>query len=376
MIVNKQGGSARQIGIGILGLVVVALLVWFAVKKEQDEINPTVKKEQQYSKTALVLDLAHQVANEYSQLNDQLHSLKGTIEGYCANTGSEGGLAQVQQAWRDSMKSWQRVQGLGIGPAVTNNRKFRIDYYLLTSHDYLQLQKRIAKWIESGDEITTASVADLSVDLQGLPALEMLLFQGTAESNFTNPELGGRYCLYAEGISDNLINIVTILNKEWSEGGEYFALVTESGREQQSLDDILNTVAENLQVIDTRKIKRALESSEYIESGLAHFSLDNIAANLALIQTLFDDKKQSGLGYYLMDAGQDAKLERLDEALANVQKQIKELHEPLVDLTKSEAGIKKLETLRQSVHSVFEILVKEIFGVFEVNLGFSSSDGD
>lgn len=376
MTPKKQLGSAQQIGIGIVALLVVLLLLWFTVMKDKDINEPVAKKERQYSKSVLVLDVAQQVGEEFGQLQNQLHLLKNSIEAYCEDTSSEGGLARVQQGWLASMKAWQRVQGLTIGPAVTDNRKFRIDYYLLTSHDYEQLQKRMAKWIESGDEISPSTVAELSVDLQGLPALEMVLFQDDAESHFTNPELGPRYCLYAEGISNNLFNLADILKNEWSEGGEYYALVTEKGREQQSLDDILNTVAEHLQIIETKKITRAIESPEYIESGIARSSLDNIATNIALIQLLFDPKKQSGLGYYLVDAGEEKKLTALNDAMAEVQKQLAAQDKTMTELVKTEAGLKKLEALKQSVHRVFELLAKEVIGVFEVNLGFSSSDGD
>ncbi|WP_244423581.1 imelysin family protein [Nitratireductor pacificus] len=155
--------------------------------------------------------------------------LAGAMRVLCGNPAPTE-LAAAQVDFRKTVTAWGRVSVLRFGPLTAENRFERIYFWPDVRGVTL---RQVQGFLASEEPVSAASLAERSVALQGLPALEYVLF-GTGAETLGNGEGGNgqggtRRCAYGAAIADNVAGIAGEIAELWSEGGDFHVSFTAPG---------------------------------------------------------------------------------------------------------------------------------------------------
>ncbi len=226
------------------------------------------------------------IAPAYAGLQICAEQLEATIGDYCAAPEPDQGV--VEAAWRDTMRAWQRVQHVAVGPIEEANRRFRLQFFPDSNE---AVERGVDNALAGDDALDQEVIANRSVGVQGLPALEYLLF---AIGGLDDTVAGPRRCELAGAIAANVRVMATDIHSEWQAGGTYIEDFVNARGDFIEADDVLVSIFESLAVqaefIADRKLKPALNNfrdTQGLESHYAQHSAANIAANLTAFRRLF-----------------------------------------------------------------------------------------
>ncbi|UUP17652.1 imelysin family protein [Nitratireductor thuwali] len=143
--------------------------------------------------------------------------LRAGLEAVCAEPTREG-LDDMRATFADTVRAWGPVSVLRFGPLVADNRFERIFFW----PDARGVTLRQVQGVLAEKEPETATVEGLggkSVALQGLPALEYVLF-GTGSDAIGTGEEDFR-CRYGAAIAGNAAARAGELIEAWSPGAAF-----------------------------------------------------------------------------------------------------------------------------------------------------------
>ena len=121
--------------------------------------------------------------------------------------------SRLMPAFRQAVLAWGRVAHLNIGPLAEENRYDR-NFFWLDRKGIARRQVARALRDAPPDYREAGKLGEMSIGVQGLPALEQLIV--------TPPEPGedsAFKCSYAQAIAGNLVNIAHASEAAWSAGG-------------------------------------------------------------------------------------------------------------------------------------------------------------
>ena len=295
--------------------------------------------------------------------------------GYCA-APSDREIAALRKAWRCAMVAWQRVQHLRAGPVEENYRRLRIQFF---PDGNGAVERNLRGLLDGTEPITEASVRNAPAGAQGFPALEQLIFGSDALTP------GSRRCEATTAIAANVRTIAEEVAASWAEGGPTFQSFVSGGEPFLSQDDVLIAILEAVAVqsefVADQKIRDALRTSDagVLESPLAAYSKDNVAANVAALADLIDDERPGAyrLRDYLRRAhGDQAVGDQLASVAASMQQRIAAMAGGFEDIVASQsADLAQLQGLFEDLQQLSDLAV-DASVVAGVNLGFNSEDGD
>lgn len=316
----------------------------------------------------------------YSQLEDSFQALEQHTEALC-HSPSEEALDEARNAFEDAALAWAGIEWFRTGPAMSDNRLERILFYPDRKSTGLK-QVRRAMRTEDKDAASSATLAKQSVAMQGLGAIEFLLFGKDAEQ-LADGEAGFR-CTYAMAVADNLVGIAEELSQGWSDDEKLAALFVSPARDNplfrdhvEALNLVLGTMIHGLEAIRDIRIGGFLRdpgndrtvSAIYRDSGL---TMKSVAANLEGLERLFN---QSGMERVLPDGERDL----ADQVRFEFNQSIRtarSLEGDLDDLVADEATRRKLVYLQNSIRYTIKRLNDEIAPAAGLAAGFSFGDGD
>lgn len=213
--------------------------------------------------------------------------LNAAVAGYCA--GGQVQRAPVDTAFRAAVTSWSGIQFLRFGPLVDGHRLERIAYWPDPKGiGHRQIRKAIASLDPS--VIDPAQLAGKSVALQGLTALEHLLYADDGNA-------GGFRCRYATAAATSLADVASTVAAEWADRhGFSKRLLLPDGDDPlyrtptDVLAELHRALATGLQVVQDQKLKPVLGAdmdaarpflAPFRDAGLG---LEVIAADLSALR--------------------------------------------------------------------------------------------
>ena len=277
---------------------------------------------------------------------------------------------EVRQAFVATVEDFSRLEYYRLGAMNQKNRAERLFFWPdRKGIGQRQLQQLLADPARS--KLDGKSLALKSVALQGLPALERILY--------ADPPIADKDCAVARAIVDNLATIATDISADWTSSGR-------STRTLQTYSDaalyrsstevvaaLLTLVEAGLYAVREQKVMPLVEGLE--ESGeivktaplwRSEQTLANIRGNLDGLKRLLVDAGLAGaaqlgddLAFELRTA--ETMLDAADEALA------------MGDTTTARD---RLEALDAITLSLGEVLLGSIAPALGVQTGFNSGDGD
>ncbi|WP_404402947.1 imelysin family protein [Pelagibacterium halotolerans] len=167
----------------------------------------------------------HFAAPATAAFTEAAAALEQSVAMLC-ETPSPDALAQSRDAFAHTVQSWGTLSTLRFGPLATENRFERIFFW----PDARGVILRQVQELLAGKDITATdptTLAEKSVAMQGLPALEYLLWGSGAET-LTNDTVPYR-CAYAHAVAGNLGAIAHEVEAEWQSGAAYHTAFTAPG---------------------------------------------------------------------------------------------------------------------------------------------------
>lgn len=290
-------------------------------------------------------------------------------------------LARLREAYHRAADGWQRVQHFRFGPAESFLRARRISFWPDPRN---RVGAQLRELLESEDAaaVTPQAFAAGSVAVQGLPALELVLFGEGGEGPFA--------CRLTVAIGDNLAALAAEILAGWRDGPQaYRRAVATAGEEgspyaepRQATLELFKSLHLAVELVAEHKLARPLGASvrearpQLAESRTSGRSLRNMVLNLEAARDLYDGGEGWGFDDALRAAGEAETAALFDRAFAQTLATARSLGTPFeAALTDPEAR-PVLERLATETAALQALLARRLSSALDLPLGFNALDGD
>lgn len=172
---------------------------------------------------------------------------------------------QITKAFDDVVLAWSGLSFLRFGPLVQDNRYERIFFW---PDPRGLVYKQTVSLLKENTPRTAQDVSSYSVAVQGLPALEYLLFaqEGLVQQHAIEDSAR---CDLAGAIAANLQNQAQRLKEQWSSDGDFGKLFVEPGQTNpvyrttiEVNNELIKAVSTGLQFVMQVQLAPALKSEQ------------------------------------------------------------------------------------------------------------------
>jgi len=331
-------------------------------------------------------DLGQRLAEGYARpavakLTERAGQLEQALKAWCGS-GGQSDVKGVQQAFAGAAQAWAGVEFLRFGPLVQGNRYEKLAFWPDT-RGVMQRQVRALLAAADPAAIAPGALASRSVAMQGLPALEYVLYDtpGLVKSE---PGKDTDYaCRYAVAVATNVASVSGELQQAWSAEGEFGRQFTAPGADndlyrtqQEVAAEAIKALSTGLQFARDVKLLPALgDSMQAARSSRAAFwrsdsTVPMLVANVNGMRAFYE------AGGYRYPAGEDwigpalsGELDRAAQALGRVT-------QPWPQAVADEAEWQRLALAGMILKNAKDIVDQNFAPALGVTIGFNALDGD
>lgn len=315
----------------------------------------------------------------YAEFHARAGELAGAIGRLCDAPSPED-LYGARTAFGRTVAAWSRIELLRLGPVTEGNRLERILFWPDRKGTGLK-QVQAALATEDPSAIDAGSLAGKSVAMQGLGAMEFVLF-GTGADMLAGT--GGYRCAYGAAIAQNLSAIAGAIEEEWRQPNGYASEWSNPGEtnphfrdETEALNELLGVYVDGLELVRDQRLgflgatttddrpKQAL----FWRSGL---TVENLAGDLAGLARLFE---ASGIADRL-PADQAWIASSIRFEFANAARAAEGVHGSIDEVLRDPARRDAVAYLGIVTSSLSELFGTRLAPALGLTAGFSSLDGD
>lgn len=319
----------------------------------------------------------------YAAFADDAKALAATTDTLCA-TPSEAALEAARAAFVGAVQGWSAVEIFQFGPVNRDHRYERLFFW----PDRKGLGSRqIRKALATRDETVTSatSLDGKSVALQGLPALEYLLY-GEGADDLAAPGDEAKFrCRFAGAVAGNVAQLAQELTEAWGPDAPFTKTFLEpepDGALYRAPKDVtlelFKAFSSGIERVRDQKLGRVLgESAERARPRLAAFwrsgqTFPNMAGNLRSVEKLF---VEGGFAEIVADQSPGVEgsvvfdLNRSADVLAAEK-------EPIAEAVTDPEQRDKLEAVRVALKSARGTASELIAEGAGLSFGFNAGDGD
>jgi predicted lipoprotein len=307
--------------------------------------------------------------------------LKGKMDALCAGPSPEG-LSDAREAFVAVVTAWSEVETIRFGPVMEENRLERILFWPdRKSIGLKQVQRALAE--KDATAADPATLKDKSVAMQGLGALEFILF-GTGAEKLAAPGEDYR-CAYGRAVSSNIESMAAAIlagwlasdgvARQWASPGADNPLYR---TDDEALTELLDIFIHGLEMVrDVRLNGFFAEEAEDDQPKQAVFwrselTTASVASNLDGMRKLFEASGLAGLlpQEYAWVA------ESIGFEFANAQRALEAAEGPIAEVLADPERRERLAYVRLVTSSLSELFGVRLAGALGLTAGFSSLDGD
>ncbi|WP_224408227.1 imelysin family protein [Afifella sp. IM 167] len=318
---------------------------------------------------------------QIAELRQETLALANALDGLCEEP-SGASLEGARGAFGEVVRGWARLRFLRLAPFVEDHRLERFHFWPDPRGIGLrQVQGLLAEKDETATE--AASLAGKSVALQGLGALEFVLF-GTDAEALAAPGADFR-CRYGSAIGGNLSRIALNLQEAFAEGAPFPAIFTEPGPQNpayrdhgEAAEDLLNNAGATIELLKDNSLGRALgESAETAHPKRAIFWRSDLT-------TAHASSLVAGIGDMLAVADFKPALaeqqrwvsDSLAFEIANVESALAGASSPFTEAVRDEKQRAELMRAAFTLRNVRDLVATALPQGLGIQLGFNALDGD
>jgi predicted lipoprotein len=318
--------------------------------------------------------LAAHIQPSYGRLTDAFAGLEEGAAAACAAPGVAS-LEALRGRFVDAVRAWGGIAHIGFGPIRTDNRYERI-WVWPDRKSIGQRQVAGALRGEPKDYTDPGALAGKSIAVQGLGALEQMLYSDSAKRLSAPGGAPGFACHYAKAIAANLRTIAAAVAADWRAEGAFGRLWLAPGPENRAfLSDretsyaLIRTLMENLERVRDAELARPLGVSQSRRILPGPFSRSGSTM-------IFIAARVAGLRSLLVDTGLVAEMTRLAKANQDQQSEA-ELNQIVFELRQLERRAGELaaipDLLGQSPRRSEAVALG--FGLKSARLAFANAAG-
>ncbi len=225
-------------------------------------------------------------------------ALSQSVESLC-ETHAVLQLEASRKAFSATVNAFSLIELHRLGPMLTNNRYNKLFYWPDTRNAG---ERQLRKWLNEANNKSTAllTISQKSVAVQGLPALERLLFDKAAQSELTLSFNENSRCAVASAVAANITELATDINDAWLDSvGIQNRLLHPSKADplyrnsEEVLRSVMTQLSVGLEFLRVRKLSVLLDETQNLNPTIrkAPFwksdnTLVNIQGNLMSLEAL------------------------------------------------------------------------------------------
>jgi predicted lipoprotein len=317
----------------------------------------------------------------YASLHDHAGGLAKAMDALC-QAPSQTALDTAHAEFSATVAAWSSAEIIGFGPIKENNRLERMLYW--PDRKSIGL-KQVQAALAGKDPTATdpAQLAGKSVAMQGLGALEFVLYGDGAEALAGNDD--SYRCAYGTAIAKNIEIMAADVDAAWQKPDGFAALWANPGPDNalyrdgaEAVTELVGVFINELEMVRDVRLKGFLGAKPeadkprqaiYWRSQNTGLSL---AGNLAGIDALFEASK---LGEALPE---DARwmAESIHIQLTNGVATARSVQGPIDKALADPTQREKLEHFALITSSLSGLIGTRLTAEFGLTAGFSSLDGD
>lgn len=314
----------------------------------------------------------------YADLSRSSANLAKATHTLCQSP-SASQLQTAQQAFTQTMASWQGIQHIQFGPVTLLMRNHGLQYWPDKKNiGGKQLSQALADQKATFNEDYFLSA---SISLKGFPAMEKLLFSPHYSQQLLQPD--SRQCQLLSAIAEHVAGNSRAITQEWQEYKTTMLNPEEEGEyesHEEAATALLKALVEPIEAIRDNKLNAPLgkggsrtrwRKSESWRSGL---SIANIAHNLDALHQFFKGTTPVSVYSLLVNEQQTKLADTLDKefkAISAAIGQLKSVNNLTVSDTQKQQMLAIAGQLRQLQHDL-----EQAMQLLDIQLGFNSRDGD
>ncbi len=317
----------------------------------------------------------------FTTFETQSGALSDALGSYC-EASNDDNLDAVQQAWLSQHKTWQTLRIINVAPLTDDLPSYSDRIYAGNLFDG-DGESAVDSLLDSVLPVT--SIANESVLVQGIPALEYILFKKIPEQVLTQSQ-----CLWAINIADNLAVMATYLRVQWLENLADFKNPAQQiggySDRTEVLAEVLNGLNEYIEIIARYKINRpmgienSVPDTASVEGRFSGESLSVLMDNILGINRLLVGGEHNVVTL-LQDVGATQHVESLQNIMTNLDAQLQIIAAAGVDVLSIDTSSQNAPrtaylTLHEELTALSALLFDHVIDAVGGTALFNSVDGD
>jgi len=308
------------------------------------------------------------------------HGLHDELRAWCATRAPQG-VPAVRARFAETVAAWSAVEFLRFGPLVAANRYERFSFW----PDPRGVTLRQVQALLAGDAPLPEgeALAAQSVAVQGLPALEYVLYSDTGLLAMPGGAAAARACAYATAVAANLARLADELAGEWGGGSPHARDFAQPSPGSPAYRDTREVAAEAVKALSTglqfardAKIRPALGASPekaaprrapYWRSGLSASSMR------AGVDGMLRFYNAAGLRFEAAQQGLD---QTVRHELEQAGGTLAELDAPVAGTMADGDGRRRWTLAALLLGNAKDVIDQNVAPAIGVTLGFNALDGD
>lgn len=332
-------------------------------------------------------DLGARLADGYARpavtaLAQQAVELHQSLDTWCGKGGGPAGAPAVRQAFRDTVLAWSGVEFLRFGPLVQGNRFERLAFWPDTRG---VMQRQVRALLAEGDAgvLQPQALAGRSVALQGLPALEYVLYDAPGLLDAPAQSDHAFACRYAVAVAGNIADVSRELQQAWSAQGDFGRQFTQPSAANDLYRSPQEVAAEAVKALSTglqfaRDVKLLPVLGDSVQAARpkraafwrSDMTLPALAASLRGMQAFYQ------AGAYRYADGESWIEASLNGELARAAAIFAEADVPVAQALADQAGWQRLALAGMILKNAKDIVDQHMAPALGVAIGFNALDGD
>ncbi len=317
----------------------------------------------------------------YANLRDHAAAQAGAMKTLCAEPSREH-LDAARDRFSGLVEAWSAAEIIRFGPITEDNRLERMLFWPDRKGIGLrQVQATLAA--KDPVAIDAAGIAKKSVAMQGLGALEFVLY-GTGADELS--VAGDPYrCAYGAAVAGNIEQISADVSQAWEKADGFAALWANPGPQNalyhnggEAVTQLLGVFIEGLEITRDVRLKGFLGANAKADKPKqaifwrSQYTTRSLAGNLTGMDALF---QASRLGEALPEdtrwMAETAHIQFTNGAAA-----ARAVTGPIEEVLTDPARRAGLERVLQITSSLSDLFGSKVTAAFGLTAGFSSLDGD
>ncbi|MFT3936158.1 MAG: imelysin family protein [Chitinophagaceae bacterium] len=354
-----------------LFVVVMAIGVYACSKSSSSGGGDTNPSSNDAFKTTMLTNYADNlIIPAYTDFQTKLTALETVVNNFL-NTPSSTTLDAVKPVFKDAYLSFERISMPFLGPASS-----------LAANSYINTFPAVASKIESGIQSGSYdfTITVVSDSIQGLPALDYLLFSSGAVNKFSASDAANRK-KYVRDVLARIKSLTQNISNQWNNGYRAVFIASLKTDVGSSIGLLVNQFALEMDKMKGPRIgwpfgkqSNGIVFADKCEGYYAGFSAALAVENLSSLKNYYTGGSASGIDDYLVLLKKDQLnkdvLAQFDIAINS----LKAIPDPLSAAFTNNAAL--VDEAYKQVQKLLTLLKTDVASATAVQINYMDNDGD